>query len=325
MEKEKSSNSIVNKTTLWKLTTGILGVLFVVSILTGGFGIVKTEIKTAKEKTAENILLDIKEEKIANKAVENLNNNILAAQGTSATLNKVSEESGLLKLNLTIQGQNVESYVSKDGKYLFSQAIDLTRSPTQTPTPTQSPQEPTPSPAQTPDIEVSADKDPVKGEENAPVTIVEFSDFECSYCGRFYTQTLGLIEEEYIETGKVKFVYKDFPLTSIHSNAQKAAEAGECADEQGKFWEMHDKLFEEGVKGGVETFKEYAEEIGLNTEKFNECIDSGKMAEEVAEDLQEGQAAGIRGTPGFIVNGQLISGAQPFSAFKQVIETELSE
>ncbi len=167
------------------------------------------------------------------------------------------------------------------------------------------------------------DDDSIKGDANAPVTIVEFSDFECPFCARFYEQTLPQIEEEYIETGQVKLVFRDFPLTSIHPNAQKAAEAAECAGEQEMYWEMHDVLFEEGVSGGVSTFKQYADDLGLDTEEFNSCLDSGEMADEVSMDMTDGTALGIRGTPGFIINGQLVSGAQPFSVFQQIIESEL--
>lgn len=166
------------------------------------------------------------------------------------------------------------------------------------------------------------DDDDVKGDPNAPVTIVEWSDFECPFCTRFYTQTLPQIQSEYIDTGKAKFVYRDFPL-GFHANAQKAGEAAECAGEQGKFWEMHDKLFEDGVSGGVTSFKQYATDLGLNTADFNECLDSGEMAAEVRKDMTDGSAVGISGTPGFIINGQLVSGAQPFSVFQQAIEAGL--
>ncbi|HLC96180.1 MAG TPA: DsbA family protein [Candidatus Nanoarchaeia archaeon] len=185
-----------------------------------------------------------------------------------------------------------------------------------------SPSAPAPSP--TIDMKALASNDPVEGDPNAPVTIIEFSDFECPFCGRFYGDTLGQIRSQYIDTGKVKLVYRDFPL-SFHPNAQKAAESAECANEQGKFWEMHDMLFESGVQGGVATFKQYAANIGLNTATFNSCLDSGKYASETAADMNEGSAAGIRGTPGFIINGRLVSGAQPFSAFQQVIEAALAE
>ena len=171
-----------------------------------------------------------------------------------------------------------------------------------------------PEPAVAVNFEDLLDDDAVKGDEDAPVTIIEWSDFECPFCARFYRDTLPLIEEEYIKTGKVKLVFRDFPL-SFHQNAQKAAEAAECAGEQGKFWEMHDLLFEQGVEGGTVGFKQYAKQLGLNTAKFNECLDSGAMASEVRKDTADGAAAGIQGTPGFLINGKLVSGAQPFSSF----------
>jgi len=174
------------------------------------------------------------------------------------------------------------------------------------------------------DMKKLADDDAVKGSEDAPVTIIEFSDFECPFCGRFYRDTLPLIKKNYIETGKVKLIYRDFPL-SFHANAQKAAEAAECAKDQRKFWEMHDKLFDEGVKGGVESFKQYAKDLNLNMEEFNECLDSGKKANEVKADFIAGGEAGVRGTPAFFINGRLVSGAQPYSVFKQIIDEELSK
>ncbi len=174
------------------------------------------------------------------------------------------------------------------------------------------------------DIAALMDDDSVKGDKNAPVTIVEWSDYECPYCVTFYKQTFGQIDKEYIETGKVKFVYRDFPL-NFHKNAQKAAEAAECAGEQDKYYEMHDKLFEGGVSRGVSSFKQYAKDIGLDTSDFNECLDSGKMASEVRKDMSDGQKAGVRGTPAFIINGQLVSGAQPFENFRKIIDAELAK
>src|SRR3989338_3918479 len=173
------------------------------------------------------------------------------------------------------------------------------------------------------DMEGLLDDDEVRGDEDAPVTIIEWSDFECPFCARFYTDTLPSIEQEYIKTRKVKLIYRDFPL-SFHPNAQKAAEAAECAGEQGKYWEMHDMLFEQGVQGGVTGFKQYAKNLGLNTAKFDTCLDTGTMAAEVRADMADGSSAGIQGTPGFLVNGKLISEAQPFTVFKQVIDAELN-
>lgn len=177
------------------------------------------------------------------------------------------------------------------------------------------------------DIEVSNfDGVAMKGDPNAPVTITEWSDFECPFCGRFYTDTLGQIEENYIKTGKVKLVYKDFPL-SFHPMAQKAAEAGKCALEQDAemFWALHDKIFENQAALNMANLKLWAGQVGLDTEDFNECLDSGKMASVVAAEMQEGQNSGIRGTPGFLIGDQVVSGAQPYSVFQQAIEAQLAQ
>jgi protein-disulfide isomerase len=182
-------------------------------------------------------------------------------------------------------------------------------------------------PSQPQRIEVSLDDDPVKGSPDAKVTIVEFSDFQCPFCQRFFLQTLPQIEEKYIKTGKVRFVYRDFPL-NFHQYAQKAAEAAECADEQGKFWEYHDILFQklsEWATVGESKFKEYAQQLGLDMQKFNQCLDSGKYANEVQKDYNDGLKYGVSGTPTFFINGIKIVGAQPYSVFEQIIEQELSK
>ncbi len=175
-------------------------------------------------------------------------------------------------------------------------------------------------------VDVSADDDPSLGKDNAKVTIIEFSDFQCPFCARFREQTLDQIKKEYIDTGKVRFVYRDFPLTSIHPMAQKSAEATECADDQKKYWEMHDLLFnkqDEWSTAGVSKLKDYAKELGLDTDEFNKCLDDGKYENEVKKDEQDGATAGVQGTPAFFVNGKLLSGAQPFEAFKAAIDAEL--
>ncbi|MBU0958323.1 MAG: DsbA family protein [Nanoarchaeota archaeon] len=182
---------------------------------------------------------------------------------------------------------------------------------------------PTAAPSPTPTAQVEIGDDAVKGESDAPVTIIEFSDYECPFCGRFYTETLPQIRARYIDTGKVKYVFRDFPL-SFHPNAQKAAEAAECAGEQGKYFEMHDKLFDNQQALDVNSLKNYASQIDLDMGEFNSCLDSGKMAEEISKDLRDGQAAGVQGTPAFFINGRLVSGAQPFAAFQQAIEAELA-
>ena len=155
------------------------------------------------------------------------------------------------------------------------------------------------------------------------MTIVEFSDFQCPFCKRARDDAIAQIEEQYIKTGKAKLVYRDFPLTSIHPMAQKAAEASECADDQGKFWEYHDIIFENQESLSLASLKQWAATLKLDTTTFNNCLDSGKQAGEVANDLSDASAAGGRGTPYFIVGNQPLSGAQPFAAFQQAIESQL--
>ncbi len=185
-------------------------------------------------------------------------------------------------------------------------------------------------------VKISIDDDPIRGNQNAPITIIEFSDYQCPFCARFYTQTLPLIMDEYIDQGKVKLVYRDFPIQSSHPNAMPAAVAAECANEQGKYWEYHDTLFEKqqewnklDVASAVIAFKQYASEINLAQEKFDSCLDTGKYLEEVRNDLNDGRDYGVDGTPGFFVgNDQIgyvkLSGAQPFESFKKVIESQLN-
>lgn len=177
-----------------------------------------------------------------------------------------------------------------------------------------------------------ADDDPALGNPDAAVTIVEFSDFQCPFCRRFWRETLSQIKSEYLAAGKAKFIYRDFPLSQIHPGALPAAEGAECAREQGKFWEMHDVMFEEQEKQGQGTIqftgedvKKWAAKIGLDSVRFNQCLDSEKYKPEVEKDLADGAGAGVTGTPATFINGRLISGAQPFAAFKAVIEEELAK
>jgi len=179
--------------------------------------------------------------------------------------------------------------------------------------------------------EPTADNDPVLGKNNAPVTIIEFSDYQCPFCRAFWSETLPIIKSNYIDTGKVRFVYRDYPL-SFHERAQTAAEAAECADDQGKYWQMHDKIFSEQEKRGSGTIsfsladiKKWAVEISLKASDFNQCLDSGKYREEVEKDFSDGSAAGVSGTPAFFINGRLVLGAQPFDIFRKTIEEAMKD
>jgi protein-disulfide isomerase len=164
--------------------------------------------------------------------------------------------------------------------------------------------------------------DPVIGSADAPVTIIEFSDFECPFCGSFWADTYGQLKKDYVDTGKVRFIYRDFPL-SFHPQAKPAALAAACAHEQGKFWPYHDKIFGNQKALGDASYTAWATELGLNAAQFSDCYSSGKYSDEVDEDMAAGSVAGVSGTPSFIINGQLIVGAQPLAAFKAAIETAL--
>jgi protein-disulfide isomerase len=163
-------------------------------------------------------------------------------------------------------------------------------------------------------------KGPARGAENAPVTIIEFSDFQCPYCGRAY-ETIEEVMKNY--GGKVRLVYRQFPL-NIHQNAQKAAEASLCAGDQNKFWEMYSTLFQHQGSLEVEHLKEYAKQLGLDADKFNKCVDSGEKASAVSADMAAGEAAGVNATPTFYVNGTELSGALPYEDFASTIDDELA-
>jgi protein-disulfide isomerase len=169
-------------------------------------------------------------------------------------------------------------------------------------------------------VAVSTDGAPVRGAQDAPVTLVEFSDFHCPFCSRAQA-TLKQVLERY--PGKVKLVYRDFPLEGLHPQARPAAEAARCANDQGKFWEYHDVLYTTAPRGASEDLRRYAGQVGLDVPKFDECVSSGAHRAAVKRDMEEGSRLGVTGTPAFFVNGRPLQGAQPLEAFVRVIEEEL--
>ncbi|MBU2634536.1 MAG: DsbA family protein [Nanoarchaeota archaeon] len=289
------------KISTWKILTAVFAILLVASVATNGFKSMGGLSKESAKQTANDFI-----------------QTNLVSPGVSIDIESITEKNGLYLLDVAVTAegttQNVESYISKDGKLFFPQALDM-----EAIIPT-APQQPTTAPTI---VEASVDDDAVKGDANAPVTIIEFSDFQCPFCAKFYTDTLPQITEEYIDTGKVKFIYRDFPL-GFHQNAQKAAEAAECAGDQDMFWEMHDMLYENQNALTVADLKQYASDLDLDATEFDECLDSGKYEDEVKDDMAEGSSYGVSGTPAFFINGQLLSGAQPFAAFQAVIEAELA-
>ena len=195
-------------------------------------------------------------------------------------------------------------------------------------------QEPAPAQERKADpVFVSTDDDPIKGDPDAPLTIVEFSDFQCPFCSRFYSETLEMLERSYIDTGKANFVYRDMPL-DIHPNAIPAHIAAECADEQGAFWQYHDILFERQAEwsrlGPADLDAKlvaYAEKLNLDSE-FADCLKSADAAREVQKDHSHAVSYGVTGTPTFFIGNDStgyvkLSGAQPFAAFQSVIDSKL--
>jgi protein-disulfide isomerase len=171
----------------------------------------------------------------------------------------------------------------------------------------------------------TSESERVMGAPDAPVTMVEFSDFQCSFCRKFWAETLPRLKETYIRTGQVRFVYQHFAVLGEPSVA--AAQAVECAREQGKFWAYHDKLFESQGVGAFtgSKLKRYGRELGLDVAAFSRCLDSGKYRQKVENETQLGIELGARGTPTFFLNGRMLAGAQPFEVFHSAIEGALAE
>jgi protein-disulfide isomerase len=175
---------------------------------------------------------------------------------------------------------------------------------------------------------------PLLGAPDAPLTLIEFSDYQCPYCRQFVENTFPALKRDYIETGKLRYTFRDLPLDRIHPQARKAAEAAHCAGEQGKYWEMHDLLFQYQQALQIESLKGYAQHLGLDVPAFEDCLVQGTYASAVQQNLDEGTAAGVRGTPSFVlgktrpdgsVQGIVLRGAQPIVAFRQAIERLLGE
>ena len=185
------------------------------------------------------------------------------------------------------------------------------------------------------DVVLSVEGSPFKGKSGAKVTVVEFSDYQCPFCARHVRETLAALDADYITTGKVKYVFQDFPIASIHPHAFKAHESAHCAGEQGKYWQMHDRLFRSQKATAPTDLRAHAETLGLDTGRFQECLDGGRHAAAVRQRLAQGKKATVRGTPTFFVGltdaaqptvraVKVIRGAQPYQVFKEAIEELLA-
>lgn len=177
-------------------------------------------------------------------------------------------------------------------------------------------------------LQAISSSDFVLGDQNAPVTMIEYGDFQCPFCSKFFKETESVLREKYIKTGKVKFVYRDFAFLGPESTL--AANAARCAGEQGKFWEYHDYLFsnQRGENQGAfskDNLKGFAKVIGLDAEKFNACLDSEKYNDAIGKETKAGGEAGVIGTPANFINGVLYAGALPANNFFQIIDAELAK
>lgn len=159
---------------------------------------------------------------------------------------------------------------------------------------------------------------PARGPERADVTLVEFTDYQCPYCARHFRETYDQLLAA--NAGHLRYVVRNFPVTTLHAGAQKAAEAAECAFEQGQFWEYHNVLFERSPALPVDTLKSIAAQLGLNIAGFAACLDSGRKESVVLQDVQDGRRYGVRGTPTFFINGRILVGAQPITVFQAEID-----
>lgn len=248
-----------------------------------------------------------------------------------AELISSKQEGALYKVSVKYQGQEIPAYVTLDGQYLVAQPIPLDAEAQQKLLADAPPGDTSANPTNSANpgvpVEINISGSPMKGNKNAKVVFVEFTDYQCPFCSRHYTETYSQIIKNYINNSKVLLVIKDFPL-NFHEEAQKAAESAHCVREQKGdtgYFAMHDKLFENQQSLSVENEKKWAKELGVNGDKFDTCLDSGKFAKYVTNDLNYGQDLGVTGTPAFFINGKIIEGACPYTTFTQAFDAELKE
>jgi protein-disulfide isomerase len=191
----------------------------------------------------------------------------------------------------------------------------------QNPTP---PAPSTPTPANLSEVLKITKDDVILGDPNAPITMIEYSDYQCPFCKRFFDESEAILRKEYIESGKVKMIYRDFPLPG-HPYAMPAAEAANCAKDQGKFWAYHDLIFKNQNNLATIDYLKLAEELKMNVQEFKNCLDSKKYTQKIQNDYNSASSIGVNGTPTFFINGKQVVGAQPYSVFKNIIEQELNK
>jgi protein-disulfide isomerase/uncharacterized protein YneF (UPF0154 family) len=255
------------------------------------------------------------DEKVINNSLDYINKYLLQPGFKASLVNVSLYGENLYKLSLEFKRDNQvvggsDVYLTKDGKMLILQSVDISKRP------------------EVQRTEVSPDDDPYLGSDDAKVTIIEFSDYACPYCAKFEIQILPKILEKYGD--KIKFVYRDFPLPFHGNKSILAAKAANCAGDQGKYWDMHDILFKRQTEwaeldGALEQrLYAYAEELNLNMNEFEACMESEKYDKEIRKDYIDGEKAGVTGTPTVFINGIKIVGARPVEEYYKIIDRELA-
>ena len=290
-----------NKWAVYTIIFAAISIILLIILLTGG-----------------SLTSNVSKSKITPMISNFVNTEIIPEGGVEIV--SIESQSGVYVATINVDGDVVPLYFTKDGKFI-SQGTPLisidsslgANNNLNTGTDT----------LPTEKVDASPDNDAVLGDVNAPVTIIEFSDFQCPFCERFYTETLPLLKTNYIDTGKVKLIYRDYPL-DFHPMAQKSAEAAECVRAKGGdegFWKYHDQIYENQASLTNDNLKKWAKELGYN---IDTCLDSGEKTSEVLKDLSDGESYGVTGTPTFFINGQVIEGAYPYATFQEVIDAELA-
>ena len=277
----------------WKATAIILGIISIILLII----IFNPNISVSKD--------SITGKQAGDKITEYLNSRV-----GGGVVYESSEDLGeLYEVTVSYQGQKEPTFITKDGKYFIQRIVPMSQATSQT---QQTQQPPVVS---VEDANINYENSNSKGAENAKVVILEYSSFSCGYCNRV-RPTINQILQTY--PNDVKIIYKHF---NRGGSDLLTAQAAECAGDQDKFWEMHDMIFDSGPNGDL---NQYAKNLGLNTDEFDICLESGKYESKVASDTNEARSLGMGGTPGFLVNDKIVSGAQPFENFKTIIDAELS-
>lgn len=298
-------NERVNGESFWMITSIILGVLFIAALILGLTGVLSSGKAGAEMSQGE-------AEAKANEYV-----NLLSTPDAPLTIVNVEKENGLYKIDLSVQGQELAWYMSSNGELFIPDVFSMDDIRTIVGQQGEQPQQP---PTQG-EVEVSLEDANILGSVESDVVMVEYSSATCPFCARYYEETFPQLRSEYVDTNEITYVYKHYIRNDVDV---LAANAMECAGEQDSFFEFKDLVYtNQGVLGQQNVYSNWADELGLDVADFDACLSSMKYTEKANAETLEGQSNGVTGTPGFLVNSRLISGAQPLESFRTAINAEL--